>query len=61
MYPEFVAMKAEEGFSNALAEAAGRQRITASEFMRQTLRKAIEAKGVDLPPFPKLRLGRKPR
>lgn len=61
MYPEFVALKAEKGFSSALAAAAERQRITASEFMRQTLRKAIEANGVDLPPFPKLRIGQKTR
>lgn len=61
MYPEFVALKAEKGFSNALAEAAQRQRITASEFMRQTLRKAIEANGVDLPPYPELRFGRRLR
>ncbi len=59
MYPELVQMKAERGFAEAVAKAAERQRVSASEFMRQTLRKAIEANGVDLPPYPKLRFGRK--
>lgn len=59
IFPEYVALKAEKGFSEALAKAAETQRTTASEFMRQAIRKAIEQNGVDLPPYPKLNFGRK--
>jgi hypothetical protein len=61
MFPEYVALKTEKGLPEAIAQAAESQRTTASEFMRQAIRKAIVANGVSLPPYPDQRIGRKPR
>lgn len=61
MFPEYIALKAEKGFSDALAAAASLSRLNSSEFMRQALRQAIVAKGISLPPYPDQRIGRKPR
>lgn len=61
MYPEYIALKAEKGLSDALAAAATLSRLNSSEFMRQALRKAIVANGVSLPPYPDQRIGRKSR
>jgi hypothetical protein len=51
MFPEAILFKAEKGFNAALREAAQRERQSASEYVRRRLRAALQADGIELPPF----------
>ena len=51
MFPEAILFKAERGFRAALLEAAQRERQSASEYVRRGLRAALQADGIELPPF----------
>lgn len=52
MYPETIIAKAEPGFREAMFQASAQSRLSPSEWMRSRLRAAMEAEGVNLPPFP---------
>ena len=49
MFPEAILFKAERGA--ALLEAAQKERQSASEYVRRRLRAALQADGIELPPF----------
>jgi len=51
MFPEAILFKAERGLRAALLEAAQRERQSASEYARRRLRAALQADGIELPPF----------
>jgi hypothetical protein len=51
MFPEFICFKAERGLRAALLEAAQKERQNASEYVRRRLRAALQADGIELPPF----------
>jgi len=51
MFPEAILFKAERGLRAALLEAAQKERQSASEYVRRRLRAALQADGIELPPF----------
>lgn len=48
--PEVLNFRAEHGLSNAVVEAARRQRTSASEYLRRAVRNTLVQDGVPLPP-----------
>ena len=51
LFPDLIHARVEYGLPKAVDEAARRQRTTRAEYVRQVLRRALEADGVDLPPL----------
>ncbi len=51
VFPAIVRVRTEAELPAAIAEAARRQRVTSSEFLRQSVRAAVEQAGVELPPI----------
>jgi hypothetical protein len=51
VFPELICVKGERGLNAALREAARRERQSLAEFARRALRSALQASGVELPPF----------